>query len=196
MNASYPEQPNLQPYRRGSNWLSTGVYAPPGAVLTVTVPSTVTLDGSLWAQIGVHSESLLNKASWCRQPYQMVKTVAFTSNRTVKIASNQGGPVIIGVKRLAVFGPIEVSISGSVRMPFYFRGTHNNSYWQTTGRNLQAPFAEFASDKFVLTVPASNVRAISNAQALVDMYESYLDVYTDLAVVRSEVVLRFPRLGP
>ena len=189
VNASYPEQPNLEPFRRGSNWVSTGVYAPPGAVITVTLPPSVTLTTTqqLAAQIGVHKDDIRNKASWCRQPYGMVKAVYFdsTTGRTIKIASNQGGPVIIVVLRLVTLGPINVTVSGGVRMPFYYRGTHNNAQWQSTIRNSPAPFAEFASNNFVLTVPSTAVRQISNAQAIVDLYANFLEGYAQLAVVRS-----------
>ena len=189
VNASYPEQPNQEPFRRGSNWVSTGVYAPPGAVITVTLPPSVTLTTTqqLAAQIGVHKDDIRNKASWCRQPYGMVKAVYFdsTTGRTIKIASNQGGPVIIVVLRLVTLGPINVTVSGGVRMPFYYRGTHNNAQWQSTIRNSPAPFAEFASNNFVLTVPSTAVRQISNAQAIVDLYANFLEGYAQLAVVRS-----------
>jgi hypothetical protein len=59
------------PPRGGTKWLSTGLWAPAGQAITVTIPSTVAATllangGKLGVQVGSHSDNLSGKASWCR----------------------------------------------------------------------------------------------------------------------------------
>lgn len=106
VNASYPEQPNLQPFRRGSKWVSTGIYASPGATITVTLPASVTLTAGkeeLAVRIGSHTDAITHKPNWCRQPYDVTKVVPFTAagGRTLSLASNHGGLVYLIVTRVS-----------------------------------------------------------------------------------------------
>jgi len=85
--------------------------------------------------------------------------------------------------QLVVWGEIDVKISGGVRAPFFLRGKHTNDEWVSTIRNYPAPFAEIGTERLIVTVPSSEVRSMTDPQALVDKYDKYIDMFADLAVV-------------
>lgn len=72
VNATYAgSYTGPMPPRGGTKWPSTGLWAPAGQPITVTISSTVaaTLSASggiLGVQIGSHSDNLSAKTSWCR----------------------------------------------------------------------------------------------------------------------------------
>lgn len=188
ITASYPAQSTVLPPNRDSVWLSTGAYASPGAAITVTLPAGVTLsaDQLIGVQIGAHDADLSSKETWCRQPWGATKSVWFTSStgRSLSLASNQGGPVYIVVKRGNVFGQLTITLAGAARMPFFQKGITTNAEWASVGRSRVAPFAELASGRAVLTVPSSLVRSVSDAASIVELYDSFMGAFGELAGVR------------
>jgi hypothetical protein len=72
VNATYAGSYNgPMPPRGGTKWLSTGLWAPAGQAITLTISSTVaaTLSangGNLGVQVGSHSDNLSGKGTWCR----------------------------------------------------------------------------------------------------------------------------------
>ncbi|MHC4544298.1 MAG: M60 family peptidase N-terminal accessory domain-containing protein [Planctomycetota bacterium] len=53
--------------RRSLYWHSTGLYAVPGEVITVTAPKDMAEKG-LYVRIGAHNDRLWRKSSWARAP--------------------------------------------------------------------------------------------------------------------------------
>ena len=44
-------------------------------------------------------------------------------------------------------GPLEVTVSGAMQAPFFFKGKTTEEEWRATLRNAPAPWAELGSDK-------------------------------------------------
>lgn len=82
-----------------------------------------------------------------------------------------------------VFGPIDLVISGGVRAPFFHGGRHTNAEWLSTIRDYPAPWAEIGTERLMVTVPSSEARKLTDPQAVVDLYDKYMDMFADLAVV-------------
>ncbi len=105
-------------------WLSTGMYLPPGGVLTVSLPEGSTESLSGWSvQIGCHSDSLWSLSEWKRWP-EIVIRVDLKSKRTV--SSPFGG--LVYFKADARAAEQMVFCSGAVAAPFFTQASADQ--WQ------------------------------------------------------------------
>lgn len=96
--------------------------------------------------------------------------------------SHQGGTIWIAVQQGIVLGRTDVTITNGVRMPYFELGVHTNADWATM-KNNPAPFAEFVSDQFVLTVASSKARTVTDPEGMMTAYDAMMDVFPELAVV-------------
>ena len=103
VNATMPE----------SFWQSTGLYAAPGTVVTVTLPAalmTAATGKVITLQIGCHTDSLWHKNPWVRLPMVVRKYTA--SNATTAIGSALGGLIYIVLPSGLSLGMLDVTITG------------------------------------------------------------------------------------
>jgi hypothetical protein len=162
------------------DWHSTGLYAPPGEVVTVTVPEAV-VPGKLAVRIGAHADSLWHLDRWRRCPEVCRQfTIAAASTR---IAGAFGGPIYIVVPRGCRLGSVPVTIAGAVEAPLFVRGRTDAGEWRRTIRGRPAPWAELATDKLVLTVPSKVVRGLDDPEAVLAFWDRVLDACADLAAL-------------
>lgn len=176
------------PPRGGSNWVSTGLWAPAGQVVTVSISPTVAASltasgvGSLTVQIGSHDDDISKKSTWCRLPFGVLASRQFAPGQAqLQTASGLGGLIYLKVAFGTTLGPVDVTVANAIRAPFFFSGM-SEADWRAVGRNNPAPFAEIGSNKFVMTLPSSSIRALDNPQAIVDMWDKALDAIADLTV--------------
>jgi len=159
-------------------WHSTGLYAPPGALVRVFVPAEAA-DKGLVVRIGCHRDRLWHHAAWRRVPE--ICTRRPIERPETRIASAFGGPVYIEVPRGFTLGKVRVIVSGAVEMPFYEHGRTDLEAWRSRIRNRPAPWAELASSKIVLTVPARVVRGLDRPDLVMDFWDRVADACADLA---------------
>ncbi|MCI0498309.1 MAG: M60 family metallopeptidase [Planctomycetales bacterium] len=155
---------------------STGLYAAPGDVITVTVPQGAETAG-LNIRIGVHTDSLWHLNQWHRAPEI---TRVFDITQTVTRAANAfGGPIYIETPHTCKLGRFSVKIDGAVPMPWYVAGKTTDEQWKTI-RNNPAPWAELQTDKVVLTLPAKDVRQLEKMDDLMAFWDGVMDSCADL----------------
>ena len=181
-------------YPGEGGWISTGLYAPPGEVVTVKCGS---LSGNLTARIGVHSDALDPKivpldadGNPQDNPYDPVAPnlakvkmgwEQVTDNRPLwrwpdmcrsfKISKKRQeiGHVLGGVLWFQWSGgsrPMEVEVSGCVQMPWFRLGLDTNEDWVNTVSKYPAPWAEVQTKTIILTVESRHVRNVKNMEAL------------------------------
>lgn len=162
-------------------WRGTGLYAPPGEVVTVTVPAAWAGAG-LSVQIGAHTDRLWDLESWARHP-EITRAWTLDAAET-RIASGFGGPIYVRVPGGSTLGMGEVTVDGAVE---YARFVAGETLPDTFRAQLAAaPLAEFESDRFVLTVPAAEVPATTDPEALTAFWDAILDADADLAALPRE----------
>ncbi len=166
-------------------WRSTGLYAPPGEVLTVTISEAATGHG-LDALIGCHTDTLWSTESWERSP-QITRAYDLDSAET-SIASMFGGLIYIRVPGETDAGTVPVTIDGAIHAPFYDHGTTTLDEWQNTQRDHPAPWAELHTDRFVITVPSDEVRTLDDPQSLMAFWDQVLDADAVLAAIDTDRV--------
>lgn len=181
-------------YPGEGGWISTGLYAPPGEVITIKCGS---LTGSLTARIGVHSDALNPKivpldenGNPMDDPYNpVVPSISkikmgweqVTDNRPLwrwpemcrsfKISKKRQeiGHVLGGVLWFQWNGgsrPMEVEVSGCVLMPWFRLGIDTNEDWNERISKYPAPWGELQTKNIILTVQSQHLRKVKNMVAL------------------------------
>ncbi len=167
----------LQIDTRIPDWHGTGLYAAPGALVTVAMPAKV--GQGFRVVIGCHRDQIWHKPSWRRAP-RITRSFDVTSART-EAACAFGGLIFISVpKGRGSLGTIEVTISGGIAAPHYVHGVTSLEAWRKTIRHHPAPWAEIGSRKMIVCVPSSMVRTLDDPDALMQIWDRVVDLNKEL----------------
>ncbi len=150
----------------------TGIYAAPGEVIKVTLPSKVAGEG-FEVVIGSYNGGLKNRDKWHRYPDWQVK-VAVESSVT-EASSGLGGLVTIRVPRGSEYEELEVTIEGGVAAPVYIHGETDVDQWVSEIRNYPGPWAEIASDRMIVALPSDYIRKLTNPDELMEVWNAIID---------------------
>ncbi len=155
---------------------STGLYAAPGEVITVTVPDNAKT-ANLSVKIGAHTDKLWRLNKWRRAP-EICRS--FEIKDTVTKAANAfGGPIYIETPHDCTLGKFNVTIGGAVEMPWYIAGKTTVEQWKKI-RNNPAPWAELQTSKVVLTLPTENIKTMDDPAELMEFWDGVMDSCADL----------------
>lgn len=159
-------------------WISTGLYANAGETITVKVPQDQVGKG-LAIRIGCHKDTLYHLDSWRRAP-DITLTMPIEAVET-RVASAFGGLVYIVVpERGATGAAFLTSIAGGYEAPYFVLGKHTDEDWNTRAKTLQAPWAELAGEKMVLSVPTEVARMVRNPTELMQFWDRVVTDQDDL----------------
>ena len=159
-------------------WHSTGLYAPAGKVVRVSVPRDAAGKG-LKVRIGCHRDRLWGKDSWRRCP-EICNSFAIEKTSTTA-ANAFGGLVYIEVPSKFDGGTIAVKVSNGIEAPYYVLGETDLKQWRDTIRKYPAPWAELETDKVILTVPSKHIRALDDPEELMVFWDRVMDACADLS---------------
>ena len=151
--------------------MTTGLYAAPGDVVTVTLPASL-VDSGAYVLVGAHSDSLWGKSQLHRHP-QIVRWW-YVGETTMEVGNAFGGPIYIAIQAGSTLGEFDVTISNAVKAPRYIHGETNLFQWLEQYRYDPAPWAEIGSDQFILTVPSHEIRDLDNPDDLMDWWDEAL----------------------
>lgn len=149
------------------DWHSTGLYAPPGAAITVTVPAAA-VGRKFAVRIGAHTDHLWDKDRWSRSP-ALSWSIAIT-HAVTQIANPYGGAVYIIVPRKQAAERLAVRIAGAVEAPLFVLGTTTPAQWAAL-RQAPGPWAELVTPRIILSVPSSVVRALDDPTAVLTFWD-------------------------
>lgn len=161
-----------------SAWHSTGLYAAPGDVVTVTVDEAAVNKG-LNIQIGSHSDKLWHKDTWDRFP-DVIRSKQVDA-REIKVTSPFGGLIYVTTPGRLSLRDTAFTFRGVIRAPSFEYGKDSLGDWRSRISSYPAPWAELVSDKVVLTLPSETIRQIEDPVALMRFWERVLDLTADLA---------------
>jgi hypothetical protein len=159
-------------------WHSTGLYAPAGKVITASAPAGTAAKLSL--RIGCHTDELWDKDVWNRCPEI---TLHKPLDGETALANPFGGPIYVEVGKAA--GTVGVTIAGGVEAPYFILGQTLPAQWRQS-RLAPAPWAELATSKVILSVPAEVVRGLDDPTALMQYWDRVLDCDAALAGISSQ----------
>lgn len=128
-------------------WRMTGLYAPPGQVVTLTVPSSL-VNKNLMLQIGNHVDVNYDwHNEWVRFP-DIFCSVPVNGRVTVA-ASAFGGLISIGIPPGTLNSTARIEISGAVEAPFYVYGKTTTKKWLDSRRSAPGAWGYLETDRVI-----------------------------------------------
>ena len=162
---------------RSSLRMSTGLYAPPGEIITISVDQE-TSELGFSILIGAHTDGLWNKEIIKR--HSRIYRTWSIENTTTIVANAFGGPIYAYIPAGSAFGEINVTISGAIRAPLFVLGETSDFEWIYSEKDNPAPWAELVSNNFIMTVPSSEIRDLNNPSQLMNWWDRALEMEHEL----------------
>jgi hypothetical protein len=160
---------------------STGLYAAPGEVVTVTVPKE--LVGQVGIQIGCHSDNLnqwvAKKEAWRRLPL-LVNRRDLSAEET-KISNPFGGLVYLTCATTHAACQGEVSIANAVMAPWFVLGQTTDAEWKQMLETTGAPWGELATENVIIMLPTSVLKHVGDPAERMKIWDSVIGAIMDLA---------------
>jgi Peptidase M60, enhancin and enhancin-like/N-terminal domain of M60-like peptidases/Secretion system C-terminal sorting domain len=158
----------------------TGYYLAPGKVGTVKVPPGLVNKG-FRILVGAHT---VNRGSAGQVGRFFRVTNTFPIEDTItQIINPFGGGIYVVVPYLATEGIADIQLTNVVPAPFFSAqsaSTTSLQEWQTTQRSNPAPWADFASDKYMMQVPTKWIYNYSDPVTLMQDWNNRMDVVAKL----------------
>ncbi|RYD66755.1 MAG: hypothetical protein EOP83_04260, partial [Verrucomicrobiaceae bacterium] len=153
----------------------TGVYAAPGATVTITIPADKIAQG-IQAHISPNGsqDTTFNQTNWTFFP-KLWRRVDLTQ------ASTQTGHVMGGLITILVppgksLGNFNVTISGAIEAPAFVLGQTTDAQWNATIKNNPAPYGYIQNSKLTIYVPKSQLVAMNNPEAVTGYWKQVMDI--------------------
>ena len=131
----------------------TGHYAPPGELITITIP-TNHVDKGMSVMIGAHERDHSNLSQTNR--FLRISNRFGLSTEKTKIINPFGGGIYMLVPEGSNFGYFDIKIDGAVKSPYFStreaKGT-DLSVWQAELAEQSVKWVDIESDKFMTTLP-------------------------------------------
>ncbi len=159
-------------------WQGTGLYAPPGEIVRVEVPTNF-VDLKIKLRIGCHSDKIWEVDDWTRYPELCREFPVTGYSNEIGIAF--GGPIY------AIFPPgcvpastnppvpVQMRFSGALRQPYFIRGRTTSDYWNDTGSRGPAPWSEFGSLDIVFNIPSKLVRGATKVNQFMMAWDNIIE---------------------
>lgn len=188
---------NVNSYR----WQSTGLYAPAGVVIRVTIPEEFVKAG--WKlRIGANSTTIDAPRHQTLKRFPKVDRVYELTSATTPVASSFGGLIYIELptpkspnfldRNSDIYNLIDkydppaprlcsVQMTNVVQAPRYVHGVTNVGEWRAHIRNYPAPYAEIGSDKVIFMLPSHFIRDLDTPDLVMDKWDQVIDAMSELS---------------
>ena len=155
-----------------AQWLSTGVYAAPGEVVTVTIPSG--LVGQGWTlKVGSHTDDVSGSESYARMPFGVSRDFTITGT-SARIGSVYGGMVYVVKPQTTASASYRLTFSNAVAAPTFVLGRTSDLQWRRKIRDLPAPYAELVCSRLIITLRSEDIRQLGNPSKVMRYWNSQL----------------------
>jgi hypothetical protein len=160
------------------NWISTGLYAPPGKDFTIKVPEGVE---NVSVQIGSHDDELNGLSEWKRVP-NIVHFKKLTPGTNV-VSSPYGGLIyFIPMMTNTPDQQVDFSISGAIEAPYYEIGKTTEQEWQNIkARGATTPFGELKGEKLIIALPSEYLLELEDPGRIMSLWDDIIMDYDRLA---------------
>jgi len=160
---------------------STGMYAAAGEAVTIHLPS-VAVSAGLGVLIGCHTDKVdthRKEGEAIERVVEVTRRFELTSTVTT-VGSALGGLIYITVPAGTSLGRVDVAVAGAYDAPTFVLGRDTDSDWNDRIKYLPAPWAEFISPQFIITVPREDAMRVVNPVKLMTMWEELMTLYGTL----------------
>lgn len=157
---------------RAEGWITTGVYVPPGTVVTLEAMGP---HAGWEARIGCHTDTLWHHDEWRRWP-EISRTFLLEA-RVTKIASPYGG--LLYFESHGKHASVTLNVQGVLRAPWFDSTLMNDHDWPLL-RSNPAPWGELVGKHVILTFPSVCARLIENPRAVIDYWDAVVASHFNL----------------
>lgn len=155
----------------------TGYYAPPGEIVTITLPTSL-VNAGLKVMIGAHdadhsSLNVTNRFNRMSKTYPLKKA-------STQIISPFGGGIYIKVPESSNLGWFDITISGAVKSPYFSwrSGRESNpTSWKSDLTDHQVEWVDLESDKYMMTLPLNHIAVVKDPADLMKQWDAIQDGY-------------------
>lgn len=171
-----------------SGYISTGYYAPPGEIITVSLPPEL-LDYKANLVIGLHKTRLdLAKHKALRRAPRIDRTFPIKKHQ-MQVASAFGGLIYLNLRNTdqnstPTFKPAILELEGAVKAPRYILGETSDQEWNGLIRYYPAPYAELACNQLIITLPSEPIRNLESPGNIMKTWENLLTAAAELAGIQ------------
>ena len=155
--------------------IETGVYAAPGATITITIPSDKIAAG-LQAHISPNGgdDETWNQGNWTFFP-KLWRRVPLTAAST-QTGHVMGGLVTILVPPNSSLGTFNVTVDGALPAPTFTLGVNTDTEWNSTLKNYPAPYGFIKTDKLTIYVERPQLAALTNPTQIATHWKTVMDL--------------------
>jgi hypothetical protein len=174
-----------------SQWLSTGLYAAPGDVVTLTVPADLVDAGWSW-KIGSHDDNNSGVSVYRRMPTGISRDVPINATTTIHTGSVYGGMIYLVKPATSAneSATYQVQIANALKAPTFVLGETTDAEWVATIRDYPAPQTELISNNLIISMHSSDTHSLTNPT-------SVMTYWNDIVAVQDHLVnAPVPRTRP
>ncbi|MEL7002539.1 MAG: M60 family peptidase N-terminal accessory domain-containing protein, partial [Bacteroidota bacterium] len=164
----------------------TGFYAPPGELISLTVPDAIIGQG-LTVYVGAHRKNLQETWNELRR-FPRVSTQFPLDSKTVDIINPFGGGIYIAIPDGNQFGALTFEIDGAVKAPYYSTKpgfTTDRSEFLAEVQKKEVPWADMESANFMTTIPNGMATSINDPDSVFYFWDKSFDAI-NIALGRSK----------
>jgi len=175
VDASYQTNPAILLNQQGTVIRPTGFYAPPGEIVTITVPPAA-VTNSLKLRIGIHRADMEAGGYVEFNRFPRISSIYDISQETFTVANPFGGGLYFEVADGTDLGAIQVLIEGAVAMPMYsileLNGhSDDQAAFNAAIDTWPVPWFELHGKHFSATLPMNEAKLYSDAASLLQLMD-------------------------
>ncbi|MCB1608879.1 MAG: M60 family metallopeptidase [Xanthomonadales bacterium] len=177
LNASYAEDIAAPLVDAARVVRPTGYYAAPGELVTIRVPPQAAGQG-LSIIVGVHFRNMVEADIGPMNRFPDISTRFALDSEQIQVANPMGGGIYLEVPDGSQLGMISATIEGAIRSPYFSARAGAQtavSDWLNQVASSGAPWADFESDRFMFSVPATLLTGVSNPDQIMARWDAIID---------------------
>ena len=153
-----------------NRWLSTGMYAEPGRIATITFPDFMVGRG-YFVQLSGHFDDISSREQWRRIPFGVARRFPIDAT-SIQVASAFGGAIYIDVGKSGRpnRGAVDIVVDGAIQAPYFVLGETSNAAWVGGIRDYPAPYAELACDGVIISLPSAWIRTLDDPHSVMTFW--------------------------
>lgn len=153
-------------------WMRTGLYVPPGELVTVEVPKGL---GKVEYRIsGYHCKLNPEKVKNMKRFPDVRKTGVLKAGKN-QISSDFGGQLYMVFPDGAPGKDVKFTISGAVQSPDFILGKTDPEQWKKEVVESGVPWGEMVCDRIIFTMPIASMRMVKDPVEMMTYYKDMVE---------------------
>ena len=164
-----------------TRWHSTGLYAVPGKLITVSAKGKKIIPG-FKVRIGCHSDHTWQWYQTAQRRWPVISLNKEIKSPVTQVANPFGGLIYIEVPNNAPENlKLTFTIQGAVESPRFVYEKTSPEEWKAAIQDVSAPWAELECEKLVLTIPSELATQIDDPREILQFWQQIADAQDDLS---------------